>query len=1025
MRATHVEQSGIPFSDPAAAERDLQSVAARLSPALAKSLPALLEESPDPDSAVLFLERFFTECSEAAALFEHRNFLLHYAVVVFGHSRYLGETLIQNPDLLQSFLREKNLDRSFSQEEFEQALARLRSRSFETDISPILARFRRREYVRIMLRDVLKLAPLSETAEEISALSDVLIDGAWREANSRLQRRYGMPRRMDKSGRLEETPFAILSFGKLGGNELNYCSDVDLLYIFGDGDASPDSTITNHEYFVRLAQEVTEILSCITPQGPVFRIDLRLRPQGNEGELAVSVRHALRYYAISAHDWERQALIKLRHSGGDTKLARAFIRRVQPYVYSFETIANAAAAGPAPQSDNSDSAKRSGSTVDPATLLNPINRLNFSAIKTALEAREKIAKKGSDRRALDREEEPGINVKLGRGGIRDIEFLVQCLQRVYGGAEPWLRSRGTLFALQKLHDKGHISGHEFQQLTSAYEFLRHLEHRLQLQQGRQTHRLPISGSQLQIVQRAMEGYAPGEDRGGDLLELVRRKMAAVAEIYERVIDQHDAQSHFEEPEEEFRLHGSGSIVGAEQSNREVLERLAADAPAFYKLISTANLGAPGKKNLFRFLSSAFTSSERYATLLRYPVIAGRTLALFETSDYLTEILVRHPEEVAALDELNQGIRPLPSGVLFDATGGMARTVRDPVFEYLAENQAPHAEKIALLRRHYRRCMLLSGARDVTQLRGVYESLAETTAATEDAIRAALRIAEMPAGLAVMALGRLGSGEFDLLSDADLLFVCEEGEDVAALGKFAGQFMQALAAYTRDGMLFPVDTRLRPRGAEGELVVTVKHLSAYFQQEAQAWEALTYAKMRLVGGSREVGDETMAAADELFQRFAGEESFLSDIVDMRAKLERAEANGRNLKTAAGGTYDVDFLTNFLLIKNGQRQKHGTLRDRLWRCAEANLLQKSDVARLDHAAEFLRTVEHVVRLVSGRTYKWLPPTEHARDTVTKLTERILGRKFAEGLEMELSAVLTETRTIYGKVMSDSGLRIITRV
>src|SRR6185437_13976347 len=238
MRATYVQQGGIPFSDAESAEQRLQRVAARLSPALAKSLPALFEE-----------------CSEAARLFEHRNFLLHYAVVVFGHSRYLGETLIQNSDLLQSFLREKNLDRSFSREEFEQGLARLRSRSFETDISPILARFRRREYVRIMLRDVLKLAPLSETAEEISALSDVLIDGAWREANSRLQRRYGMPRRMDSSGRLGETPFAILSFGKLGGNELNYCSDVDLLYIFGDGDASPDAVITNHEYFVRLAQE--------------------------------------------------------------------------------------------------------------------------------------------------------------------------------------------------------------------------------------------------------------------------------------------------------------------------------------------------------------------------------------------------------------------------------------------------------------------------------------------------------------------------------------------------------------------------------------------------------------------------------------------------------------------------------------------------------------------------------------------------------------------------------------------------
>jgi glutamate-ammonia-ligase adenylyltransferase len=1027
-RGAHV-QSEVDSNNVPSLER-LQRVAARLSPALAKSLPALLEESPDPDSALIFLERFCDECSEAVGLFEHRNFLLHYAVVVFGHSRYLSETLIQNPDLLQGFLREKNLDRSFSREEFEQGLARLRSRSFETDISPILARFRRREYVRIMLRDVLKLAPLSETAEEISALSDVLIDSAWREANSRLQRRYGMPRRMDNSGRLGETPFAILSFGKLGGNELNYCSDVDLLYIFGDGDASRDAAISNHEYFVRLAQEVTEILSCITPEGTVFRIDLRLRPQGNEGELAVSVGHALRYYATSAHDWERQALIKLRHSAGDTKLARGFIRRVQPYVYSFEAIADAAAAGlpegSRPQRNNdSNPARQSGKSADPAALLSPTNRLNFSAIKTALDAREKIAKKGSDRRGLEREEEPGINVKLGRGGIRDVEFLVQCLQRVYGGAEPWLRSRGTLFALQKLHDKGHISGHEFQQLTSAYEFLRHLEHRLQLQQGRQIHRMPISGLPLQIVQRAMEGYAPGEDRGGDLLELVRRKMAAVAEIYERVIDQHDAHSRLEEPETEFRLHGATSVVGAEQSNREVLERLAADAPAFYKLISTANLDASGRKNLFRFLSSAFTSSERYATLLRYPTIAGRALALFETSDYLTEILVRHPEEVAALDELNQGIRPLPSGVLFHAMGEQARTVRDPVFEYLANSHAPHAEKISLLRRHYRRCMLLSGARDITQLRGVYESLAETTAATEDAIVAALRIAEMPAGLAVMALGRLGSGEFDLLSDADLLFVCEEGEDVAALGKFAGQFMQVLAAYTRDGMLFPVDTRLRPRGAEGELVVTVKQLSAYFRQEAQAWEALTYAKLRFIGGSREVGDKAMVVADELFQRFADDGSFLPAITEMRVKLERAEPDGRNLKTAAGGSYDVDFLTNYLLVKNGQRPKQGTLRDRLWRCAEANLLQKSDVARLDHAAEFLRTIEHAVRLVSGRAYKWLPPTEHARETVTRLTERILGRKFVGGLEVELTAVLAETREIYNKVMADSGLQTATIV
>src|SRR5205085_6083886 len=182
-------------------------------------------------------------------------FLAHYAIAVFGHSHYIGKTLVRNSDLLQTFIREKKLDRSFSHDEFSEALARFRSRSFERDVSLLLSRFKRREYVRIMLRDVLKLAPLAETTGEISALSDVLIDEALREASSRLQRRYGTPEHLDAEGRLVETPFAVLSLGKLGGNELNYSSDVDLMYIFGDGEEAADITIANREYFIRLAQQ--------------------------------------------------------------------------------------------------------------------------------------------------------------------------------------------------------------------------------------------------------------------------------------------------------------------------------------------------------------------------------------------------------------------------------------------------------------------------------------------------------------------------------------------------------------------------------------------------------------------------------------------------------------------------------------------------------------------------------------------------------------------------------------------------
>src|SRR5438105_3939957 len=197
--------SAAPVWPPIAASADRESanqnfarVVERLSPTLGGALPGLLVESPEPDSALILLERLISEpTGEIACLLNRDNFLAHYAIVVFGHSRFLGETLIQNTDLLQSFLRERNLDRSFSREEFHESLARFRSRSFESDVSLLLARFKRREYVRIMLRDVLKIAPLAETTSEISALADVLIEEALREADRRLQHRHGTPQHLD------------------------------------------------------------------------------------------------------------------------------------------------------------------------------------------------------------------------------------------------------------------------------------------------------------------------------------------------------------------------------------------------------------------------------------------------------------------------------------------------------------------------------------------------------------------------------------------------------------------------------------------------------------------------------------------------------------------------------------------------------------------------------------------------------------------------------------------------------------
>ncbi len=957
--------ANLQFCDSEAARRNLARIRQLVPAGVQEALAALLPSSPNPDAAVNQFERLAESASpDLLRLLEKHQFLIHYAVVVFAGSSWLGETLIHNPDLFQGFVRDKSLDRTHSREEFQESFARMRSRSFETDTAVLLARFKKREYVRIMLRDVLGVASLAETTAEISALSDVLIEEALREVHSQLQHRYGSPQRLDPEGRVTDSRFAVLSLGKLGGNELNYSSDIDLLYLYDGGMEPPGAEISNREYFIRLAQQTTELLSRHTREGPVFRIDLRLRPQGNEGEPAVPLPHAIDYYSHVAHDWELQAMIKVRHSAGDVGLAREFVRGVQPFVYRPE--------------------------------------LNFFAIKTALASREKM---GSHRRRrlLKQTGQNGIDVKLDRGGIRDIEFLVQCLQRVYGGSESWLRSRGTMFALQKLYDKEHISSKDFHNLTNAYEFLRNLEHRLQLRQGQQTHRLPESRWELVSLARGLAREGTTAPTPEEFLAHVQRRMSAVAEIYQRVIYQEQSQDHHAP---EFQLHPEIPAT-PESSYSQMMQRLAVDSPRLREIAGSAELSQHARRNLDRFLSSAGTTSERYGAVLRSPEAVGRALTIFEFSEYLTDILVRHPAEVALLPQIDE-LSTSDSGELFDEGPRSESVVPDPVFAYLAQEKVDRSEANAILRRHYRRRVFLSGARDLFQLREVFDSLSENTVAADAAIQAALAIAGAPAGFTVMGLGRLGAREFDLLSDADVLFVCDEGCAQEEMLRVAAQVMDALTAYTLDGTVFSVDTRLRPHGREGELIVTPTQLAAYFQDEAKPWEALTYLKLRHVAGDREVGNRALEAVRKEIAEIATRPDFDSQLQDVRVRLERSDT-AADFKTGPGGIYDLDYLAGSLQARH-QLWLAGNLRERLDVLHEHGLLDAGEYAQLTQSALFLRTLEHLVRLVTGRARKWLPVAEHPHRALQKLLWRVLRADDSFDLEMRLSEVLRQTRAIY---------------
>jgi glutamate-ammonia-ligase adenylyltransferase len=340
---------------------------------------------------------------------------------------------------------------------------------------------------------------------------------------------------------------------------------------------------------------------------------------------------------------------------------------------------------------------------------------------------------------------------------------------------------------------------------------------------------------------------------------------------------------------------------------------------------------------------------------------------------------------------------------------------DPGFEYLGAAHVPYGEKLAMLRRHYRHCVFASGAADILDVRPVYESLRQTSVAADNALRAAFAIAGSPPGLAILALGRLGSLEFDLLSDADVLFVREESLPAEAGARIAGQIMQTLSAYTREGTVFPVDARLRPRGSEGELVVTAAELHSYCAQEAQAWEALTFTKLRPVVGSATAAAQAAAAVGALSRRFAADSGFLPAVREMRSRLEHSEPAAGNFKTGPGAVYDIDFLACYLTIRQGLDGACSNLRERLRCLRERTLLEESDWTALDCAAELFRTVEHSVRLVVGKARKSLPATEHGRCATERLTARLLRREFVDGLEAELARTMAEVRSIYEQVVA----------
>jgi len=934
--------STLPYRDQPRATRELAALAPHLPSAVQNRFDLLLATSPAPEQGLHYFTRLREQHPGAFDRLTRSAIGLRHLVAVFTYSRFLAEEILEHPEWAEQLLDPLDLQRVITAEE-------LRIR-LETALPPgvplplELAKFRRRQILRILIRDVLGLGTLPEVTGELTALADVIVEVAYERIYQDLVAQYGPPQ---SEGSGTPAHFAVIALGKMGGEELNYSSDIDLMFLYSqNGQTAGPASITNKEFFKRASNQLTSLLSAYSAEGMCYRVDLRLRPDGSLGEVCISLEGAQAYYEKRARDWELQMLIKARVAAGHRPTGRALLDFVEPRIYA--------------------------------------TTLDFSAIEQLSATRERLNEKLAARQARRSTPVSGIDVKLERGGIRDIEFLVQCLQRLHGGADPWVRHGGTMLALARLQDKGFLTGAEYGRLAQAYQFLRHLEHRLQFDEDRQTHRLPGNPAELELIARRMPGGTSAEA----MLRELRQHLAGVVDMYERVVHSRPAAGP---PSPEQPAPGSGRRTAF------VIQALEKRAPVLAAAIARADLQR-GYRAFEYFLERLSQDSARLERLNAAPEIISAALDLFEHSPYFAEELIRRPENV---EELGRMSIPL-----------------------VQDEPPPH--DATELRRWFRRAILRIEAESICRSHPIFETLDSTSRLADVSIATVYEIAiqdvcasnppenrdyEPRDQMSVIALGRLGMREFDLGSDADLMFVLPDSEaaETAFWTRVAERVVHLITAYTGEGVLFAVDTRLRPNGSAGPLVQTESAVTEYFANAAEAWEGITYMKSLAVAGDPKRAEHFLHQLQQVdWRRYGQSGRSRADLRQMRARLEREQGPSRPLKAGRGGYYDIDFLLMYLRLKSA-----GVFFTVLNTPARIEVLEnmghlsRQDAQFLNDAATFYRALDHGLRVITGHAESKLPGSEAQLESLNALLPRWTRIPLSD-----LNRIRSETRALFDR-------------
>ena len=807
----------------------------------------------------------------------------------------------------------------------------------------VLRQLRRRTMATLVVRDLAGWATLAEVTQAMTQLAELTVQAALAWITHEFSSSAGTP--LNTQGKPQH--LIVVGMGKLGGAELNVSSDIDLVFVYPeDGDTNGARALSNHEYFSRVGRALIAALSELTEDGFVFRVDMRLRPYGDSGPLAVSFDMLENYLVTQGREWERYAWIKARALScvaADTD-ADALMALVRPFVYR--------------------------------------RHLDYSAFASMRELHSQI------RREVERRDRAD-DIKLGRGGIREIEFIAQVFQLIRGGHDAALRRQPTLEVLALLAERELLPRAAVDELSQAYVFLRNLEHRLQYLDDRQTHLIPSD-----TLARERVAHSMGQPDFAALLAVLNQYRNVVARHFDALFADTPTAEHplaalwthsadsaavtqglaalgFERPEalrhRLAQIHSSARYRQMPAVSQLRLDRL---APFAIEAAAAGNHRDATLERLLQFLESVSRRESYLALLEEYPQARSNLAELMRASPWVAQYLTLHP---ILLDELLDA-RTLHTAPDWRALAHGLRTTLDSANADTEKQMDTlrhfkHAQTLRLIAQD------LSGALPLETLSDHLSDLActvlsETLRLAWQGVRQRRRTE--PA-FAVIGYGKLGGKELGYASDLDLVFLYEATDDEAPenYARLAQRINTWLVSNTPAGQLYDTDLRLRPDGASGLLVSNLTGFRDYQQRQAWVWEHQALTRARYVAGDAALGAKFETLRCELLRRPRALAALRNDVTGMREKMHAAHPNSSGLldvKHDRGGIVDVEFIVQYLVL--GYAHQHATLTDNIGNLALLQLAAQlglipaagADAARQAYRA--YRQIQHGLRLQGDR-------------------------------------------------------------